>query len=185
MPIQPVIHTDNLLLRPFKISDSSRVKELAGDSKIATTTLNVPHPYEDGMAELWINSHKDIFINKKGIIYAIIKKDSNELIGTVALMMNNIHKKAELSYWIGVPYFNKGYCTESSKAIIEYGFKELNLNKIYALCMDSNVGSYRVMEKIGMKYEGTRKQDVIKNGVPKDLKSYAILKEEFNKRAVF
>ncbi|MCB2287605.1 GNAT family N-acetyltransferase [Clostridium algidicarnis] len=122
MPIQPVIHTNNLLLRPFEISDSSRVKELAGDSKIATTTLNVPHPYEDGMAELWINSHKDIFINKKGIIYA--------------------------------------------------------------LCMDSNVGSYRVMEKIGMKYEGTRKQDVIKNGVPKDLKSYVILKEEFNKRAI-
>lgn len=176
---QPIIHTDRLLLRPFKISDSSKVKELAGHSKIAETTLHVPHPYQDGMAETWINSHKDIFINKKGIIYAIIKKDSNELIGTVGLSINDIHRKAELAYWVGVPYWGKGYCTEASKALIEYGFKELNLNRIYALSMDYNIGSYKVMENIGMKCEGTRKQDVIKNGVPKDLKSYAILKEEF------
>ena len=177
---QQIIHTDKLLLRPFEISDSRKVKELAGDSKIAETTLNIPHPYEDGMAEPWINSHKDIFINKKGIIYAIIKKNSNELIGAVGLMINNIHRKAELSFWVGVPYWGKGFCTESSKALIEYGFKDLNLNRIYALSMDYNIGSYKVMEKIGMKYEGTRKQDVIKNGVLKDLKSYAILKEEFN-----
>ncbi len=180
MDKQPIINTDRLLLRPFELSDSSQVKKLAGDSKVAETTLNVPHPYEDGMAEAWINLHEDIFLDKKGIIYAIVEKDSNELVGTVGLHIINIHRKAELAYWIGVPYWNKGYCTEASRAILGLGFKELNLNRIYALAMDSNVGSYRVMEKIGMTYEGTRRQDIIKNGVPIDLKSYAILKKTFN-----
>lgn len=177
---QPIINTDRLQLRPFELRDSSRVRELAGDPKVAETTLNVPHPYEDGMAEAWINMHKDIFINKKGIIYAIVKKEDNELVGTVGLHINNTHRKAELVYWIGVPYWSKGYCTEASRALLAFGFKELNLNRIYALAMESNVASYKVMEKIGMKYEGTRRQDTIKNGVAIDLKSYAILKEEFN-----
>lgn len=52
-----------------------------------------------------------------------------------------------VAYWIGVPYWSKGYCTEASRAILEFGFKELNLNRIYALAMDRNAGSYKVMEK--------------------------------------
>ncbi|MCD2345480.1 MULTISPECIES: GNAT family N-acetyltransferase [Clostridium] len=179
MHSQPILNTDRLILRPFELSDSSRVKELAGNPKIAETTLNVPHPYEDGMAESWISFHKESFINKKAVVYAIVTKDNNELIGTAALHINNVHRKAELAYWIGVPYWRKGYCSEASKALLKFGFKELNLNRIYALAMASNVASYSVMKKIGMKYEGTRRQDILKNGIPVDLKSYAILSDEF------
>ncbi len=112
------------------------------------------------------------------ITYAITLKGSEELIGAISLMINKVHKKAELAYWIGVDYWGNGYCSEASKTLIKYGFDELNLNRIFALSMDSNVGSYKVMEKIGMKYEGIRRQDIIKNGVSKDLVSYSILKNE-------
>ncbi len=180
MEMQPIIETKMLILRPFKLSDSKIVQELAGDSKIAETTLNIPHPYMDGMAEAWINTHKDNLINEKSITYAIVKKETEELMGAISLMtINNAHKKAELGYWVGVPYWNKGYCTEASQAIVELGFKELNLNRIYALSMECNNGSWRVMEKIGMKYEGTRRQDIFKNGIAVDLRSYAILREDF------
>ena len=176
---QPIIETERLILRPFELSDSKRVQELSGDSKVAETTLNIPHPYEDGIAESWISTHKHNFNSGKSITYAIVIKDTKEVIGAIGLTISKIHRKAELGYWIGVPYWENGYCTEASQAIIEFGFKELNLNRIYARAMDSNIGSWRVMEKVGMKYEGTRRQDAIKNGVPVDLKSYAILREEF------
>lgn len=181
MEVQPIIETERLILRSFELSDSKRVQQLAGNPKIAETTLNIPHPYEDGMAEGWINTHKENLIENKSITYAIIKKEDNELVGAIGLMMNNLHRKAELGYWIGVPYWGKGYCTESSKAIIELGFEELGLNKIYARALVSNIGSWSVMEKVGMIYEGILRQEVIKDGLPLDLKSYAILKEDLYK----
>lgn len=179
MEKQPIIKTERLILRPFDVSDSKRVQELAGDVKVAKTTLNIPYPYEDGMAEVWINTHIDSFNKGSDITYAVVKKDTNELIGAISLMaIKEIHRKAELGYWIGVPYWGNGYCSEASNAIIEFGFKDINLNRIFSLAFEDNVASWRVMEKVGMKYEGTRRQDVIKNGIPIDLRSYSILREE-------
>ena len=176
---QPIIKTERLILRTFDLSDSKRVQELAGNIKIAETTLNVPYPYEDGMAESWIAIHENNFNNGNGITYAVVKKDTRELIGVVSLMgINNIHKKAELAYWMGVPYWGNGYCTEACQAIIQFGFENTNLNKIYALSFEDNIGSWRVMEKLGMEYEGIRRQDVIKNGIAMDSRSYSILREE-------
>ncbi len=177
--IQPVIETERLTLRPFHLSDAKRVQELAGDVKIAETTLNIPHPYEDGMAEAWIGTHKDSLVDGKSITYAITEKNTGALVGAISLMgMNNIHRKAELGYWIGVPYWNKGYCTEAARVFVELGFKELNLNRIYALAFATNKGSWSVMEKTGMIYEGTRREDVVKDGIPQDLKSYGILRKD-------
>ncbi len=176
---QPVIHTKNLILRPFLLADAHRVQKLAGDIKIAQTTLNIPHPYENGMAEAWIGTHRESFNDGKGVTYAIVRNDTNELIGAIGLMINSYHKKAELGYWIGFPYWGNGYCAEASIALIKYGFVEIDLNKIYARALVSNIGSWTVMEKAGMIYEGTLRQEVIKDGIPYDLKSYAVLREDF------
>ncbi|MBU5311178.1 GNAT family N-acetyltransferase [Tissierella carlieri] len=146
---------------------------------MSKTTLNIPHPYEDGLAESWISTHRDNLNSGKNITYAIVKKDTDELIGSISLMLNKTHKKAELGYWIGAPYWSQGYCTEASQSIIEFGFRELYLNRIYALAMVENAGSWRVMKKVKMKYEGIRRQNVIKDGVSIDLKSYGILREDF------
>lgn len=113
------------------------------------------------------------------ITYAAVKKDTGELIGSISLMINKIHKKTEFEYWIGASYWNNGYCTEASQAIIEFEFKNFDLNRIFALSFEGNAGSWRVMEKAGMEYEGTRRQDVVKNRVSVDLKSYSIIRDEF------
>lgn len=155
------------------------VQKLAGNIKIAETTLNIPHPYEDGMAEAWIGTHRETFKEGKGVTYAIVNKSTNDLIGAIGLMINPSHRKAELGYWIGLPYWSKGYCTEASLPLIDYGFNELDLNKINSRALVTNTASWTVMEKIGMLYEGTLRQDVMKNGVAYDLKSYAILKDDY------
>lgn len=179
MKIQPTLETTRLILRPFFLSDAKMVQKLAGDYKVAETTLNIPHPYEDGMAESWISTHSENFEDGNEVTYAIINKSDGCLIGAIGLVINKVHRKAELGYWVGVPFWNRGYCTEASKAIIKYGFEKLDMNKIYAMALVSNIGSWRVMEKTGMSYEGTLRHEVFKDGIPLDLKTYAIIKEEY------
>ena len=93
-----------------------------------------------------------------------------------------IHKEfnhAEIAYWIGKKYWNKGYCTEAAKALLNYAFNELNLNRIIANYISRNLSSGRVMEKLGMKKEGILRQHVIKWKKYEDLIAYGILKKEW------
>lgn len=177
----PTLHTNRLILRPFQKRDGSRVQLLAGDELVAATTLNLPHPYSDGLAEEWISTHEDEFIQKKSVILAICLKDDTKLIGAVGLMLKMQYHLGELGYWIGVPYWNNGYCTEACKAVVEYGFVTLKLNKVFATYFKGNEASGKVLQKLGMKQEGIFHNHLKHMGVYKDLISFGILQEEFFK----
>ncbi|OFW54113.1 MAG: GNAT family N-acetyltransferase [Actinobacteria bacterium RBG_13_35_12] len=175
------LKTDRLLLRPFELSDAPRVKELAGDKAIADTTLNIPYPYKDGMAEQWISTHQPKFESGELANYAIILKSTKELVGAIGLNIEKRFNRAELGYWIGKEYWNQDYCTEASKAMLEYGFRNLGLNKIIATHITRNPASGEVMKKIGMKKEGFFREHVIKWKKYEDIVSYGILKKEWKK----
>jgi len=175
----PVIETERLLLRPFRISDGPRVQLLAGDERIAATTLNLPHPYPGGLAEQWIATHEDEFIQQKSVILAICLKEDVKLIGACGLMLKREYDLGEMGYWIGYPYWNRGYCTEACRALIDYGFNSLNLNKIFANYFEGNDASGRVMQKLGMKQEALLRKHIKHWGEYKNLISYGILKEEY------
>jgi len=85
-----------------------------------------------------------------------------------------------LGYWIAIPYWNNGYVTEAAKAIIEFGFKELNFNKIFATYFPHNPASGKVMEKIGMKKEALLKQHLKKDGRYYDIPLYAIFRTDLS-----
>ena len=89
------------------------------------------------------------------------------------------HSHAELGYWIGVPYWGKGYATEAAKAVVRYGFEQIKLNRIFAHHFKPNPASGKVLRKIGMKYEGCMRQHVRKWDEFVDLELYAILREEW------
>jgi len=183
MKSQPKLKTERLILRPFGLDDAPIVQQLAGDKAIAETTLNIPHPYEDGVAENWIATHKDNFEQGKIITYAITLVEDKSLIGGISLVLNLRFERAEMGYWIGKPYWNKGYCTEAAKAMLKYGFEELKLNRIFAHYLVRNQSSGRVMEKMGMKFEGTLRSHVKRWNDYEDLNIYAILREEFMKNS--
>jgi len=175
----PTIKTEHLILRPLVLSDASEVQRLAGDRDIASTIVNIPHPYEDGMAEEWISSHQERFDRGKLVNFAITRRVKGVLIGCVDLTIAKSFERAELGYWIGKPYWNQGYCTEAAQAVLKHAFKVLGLNRIYATYFTRNPASGRVMQKIGMKYEGCLRQHVKKWGRFEDLKSYGILRSEY------
>jgi RimJ/RimL family protein N-acetyltransferase len=174
MLLQETIYTERLVLRPFTLTDARRVKALAGDRRIYETTLFVPHPYEDGMAEAWISTHLACFYEGKGVVFAICLRNGL-LIGAVSLSRDGLFNRAELGYWIGVDFWNRGYCTEAVKALLEYGFKVLKYHKISARYFAGNHSSGRVMEKAGMVREGVLQDEVFKDGRYISVELYGIL----------
>ncbi len=177
MDSQPVLRTERLTLRLFKLSDAKQVQKLAGNKLVASTTQNIPHPYLDGLAEKWIATHKPTYHEGKGVTWAITK--NKELVGAISLMNILEGHQAELGYWIGVPYWNMGYCTEAGAMVLRYAFMDRGLNRVHASYFTRNPASGRVMTKLGMKHEGTRRQHILKWGVYEDLEHMGLLRAEW------
>ena len=178
MGSQPNLETTRLILRPFKLSDAKKVQILAGDKQVASTTLMIPHPYPDGAAEEWIKTHKEKYASGRGVYFAITLKENGELVGAINLLNIIDSQRGELAYWVGVPYWNKGYCTEAGEAVLSYGFLDRGLNRIHARYFSRNHASGRVLEKLGMIHEGTQRQHVLKWGVYEDMELMGILRAE-------
>lgn len=149
---QPTLETQRLLLRAFLLSDAPVVQRLANDYDVADTTLNLPHPYPDGLAENWIQTHSASFSEGAGIVFAIVLRATDELCGTISLDVDKHHAHAELGYWIGKWHWNQGYATEAASAMVAHGFTQLALHRVQARHFARNPASGRVMQKIGILY---------------------------------
>lgn len=140
--------------------------------------MSIPHPYEDGMAAQWIAQHRSQFEAGTHAVFAIELAAERRLVGAISLTIDADFSKAELGYWIGVPYWNQGYATEAARRIVGYAFDELGLNRIASRHLVRNPASGRVMQKIGMSYEGTLREDTVKWGRFEDLELYGLLKSD-------
>jgi [ribosomal protein S5]-alanine N-acetyltransferase len=175
----PTLEGAQLYLRPFRLGDATEVQHLAGNRLIADTTLNIPHPYPDGLAEEWISKHPATFNEGKGVTFAITRKNEGALVGAISLMQMIKGHQAELGYWISSNHWNQGICTEAGMAILQYAFRDLGLVRVYARHLTRNPASGRVMQKLGMRHEGTQRGHEIRWGKLEDIELYGILKQEF------
>ncbi|MFP4643053.1 MAG: GNAT family N-acetyltransferase [Spirochaetales bacterium] len=178
MANQPTLKTRRFELRPFHLSDAGRVKELCGDWRIADTTLHIPHPYEDGMAEEWIDTHAPKWSEGVEATFAVTDPHEREVIGAVGLRIENAHARGELGYWIGVPYWGQGIATEAAGAVLRFAFENLGLNRVYATHVPRNPASGRVMTKLGMRREGCLRSHAFSRGRYEDLIHYGIIAED-------
>ena len=183
MNTQPTLRTQRLTLRPLDITDAAIVQRLAGDRDVALKTTNIPYPYDDGVAEQWISSLGDQFaagtLYAFGIVVRATENSAGGLIGVVGLMVEPEQEIAELGYWVGKPYWKNGYCSEAARAVLGFGFEQLELRRIHARYFAGNSASGRVMLKIGMTHEGTLRQHVKRDDVVHDLVAYGILRNEY------
>ncbi len=163
-----VLDTERLVLRPFELADAPAVQQLCSAREIAENTLTIPHPYtlEDARA----------FVSSTGS-FAVTLADGT-LVGTIALDLEPPHRRAQLGNWIGVPYWGNGYATEAGRSVLDHGFGELGLNRIYAYCFTRNPASARVLQKLGMTPEGTRRRHALKWGEYLDEEVFGILASE-------
>lgn len=168
-------------MRPFTVADAADVQRLAGDPAIADTTLNIPHPYPDGAAESWINTHQERWEKGLGVICAITLRGTGELVGAINVLgVSQQNSHGEMGYWVGKPYWNNGYCSEAARALIRFSLETLGLHRVFAHHLARNPASGRVMVKAGMRYEGTLREHTRKTDFFEDLPVYGILAGELD-----
>ena len=176
------LESETLILRPLKEQDSESLYKNVKEYEIAKWTINIPHPYPEDDAINFIKESQEHM--EKGLAYhfAILLKDTSELVGVMSLIgVNKKHRNAELGYWISKRYWNKGIATEAASKMLEFGFRNLDLQRISARCFQDNDSSSRVMAKIGMEYEGRFRKEILRENKFIDMVYYAILKEDWRK----
>lgn len=163
----------NYSLRPFKKDDANAIAKYANNKKIADNLRDMfPHPYTYDDAVQWLEK---ILPQKNRAPFAIAT--SEELIGCIGLMVGeDVHRfLAELGYWLAEPFWNNGVMTLAVKAIVDYGFNTLQLNRIFAEPYESNPASGKVLENAGFVQEGILRSNVIKNGNVLNQTLYSII----------
>jgi RimJ/RimL family protein N-acetyltransferase len=178
MSPQPTLTTERLLLRPLTLADAPEVQRLAGEREIAATTAAIPHPYPDGAAEDWIETHPGRFARGEAAVFAVTHLPDGALLGVVGLEIDTETQRAELGYWIGKPYWNQGYASEAAAAVVRFALSDLGLRRVFARHFSGNPASGRVMQKIGMRHEGTLRKHAVKWGEVHDLEIYGLLAGE-------
>ena len=146
-----------IALRPFEMRDAPCVQLLAGEREVADTTALIPHPYPDGAAEAWIAMQAGERAAGREYTYAVTASEDGTLVGAIGLRPAPSERES-LGYWIGRPYWGRGYATAATRAIIALAFGLLDVDALTASHLARNPRSGRVMEKCGMRLlrTGTR-----------------------------
>lgn len=137
-------------LRHFTAADASQVQLLAGEREVAESTALIPHPYPDGAAAAWIATLGPARAAGVEYTYAITESGDDLLIGAIGLRPGPSEHES-FGYWVGRPYWNRGYATAAAQAMIVLAFELLDLDELTASHLARNVASGRVMEKCGMR----------------------------------
>jgi ribosomal-protein-alanine N-acetyltransferase len=166
----PTIETERLLLRKITLSDASDMFEYASNPEVSEYTMWSTHTsIED--TKYFLQSLTKMYKKRELVDWGIVHKAEKKFIGTCGFV--------EWSMTHSRRYWGEGYMSEAVNAVIEFGFREMLLNRIMARCEVNNIASARVMEKVGMQLEGILRQHLFVKGRYWDLKIYSILREEF------
>lgn len=176
----PVLDGRLLRLRPLEEQDAPTVAELGGAREIADTTISVPHPFGLEQARGWIQRTREDWRSGRGVALAMVQAQEGGLVGVIVLRdLDWEHLQGEVSFWVGRPYWGRGYAEEALRLLLPLAFRQLGLNRLYAPHMVRNPASGRVLEKVGFRREGLMRQRVRKWGVFEDVVLLALLREEW------
>jgi ribosomal-protein-alanine N-acetyltransferase len=174
------LETERLMMTAPSLADADTIKVIVNHPDIAKMTLNIPYPYPDDGAIKWItNLQSSEKINHS---FLIRMKDTGAVMGGIGIHPHERHKRAEVGYWLGLDYWNKGYATEALVRMIDFGFAELGLERIEAQFFPENPASRRVMEKAGMLFEGIMRHYLQKDNMNKDNGICAIIRSDWEKK---
>ncbi|MBZ0279368.1 MAG: GNAT family N-acetyltransferase [Anaerolineae bacterium] len=173
------LQTERLLLRPFTADDRSAVQAILGDQTVTRTLLDIPYPFTSEDADFWIRAgHAGIQTNLL-FPFAMTRRADGLLIGCIDIELQPEHRRGDIAYWLAPAHWGQGYTTEAARRIIQFGFEDLGLNRVYAQCLRTNVASARVMQKAGLRYEATLRHSTIKDSAFVDIDVYGLLRTDF------
>lgn len=151
----PVLLTPRLVLRQLRADDIPALVKHANNEKIADKVINIPYPYQEHEAVFRISYVLQGFKAKTRYVFAIISRETDELIGEIGIHHVNDDGLAQLGYWVGEPFWNQGIATEAMKTVLKFGFEKLLLKDIFATIHIDNPASGRVALHCGLQAGNT------------------------------
>jgi len=150
------METNGLYLRPFKYSDcKDMLKYWISDPKIQSMISEPVYSTKEEVMEL-LEKYISSYQNNDYYRWAVVEKNSLACIGQIAIyLVNEKNHWCEIEYCIGSQFHRKGFATEATQAIINFGFKSVNFHKIQVCHKEMNIASKGVIQKCGFTYEGT------------------------------
>ena len=180
-----MLETTRLILRPLSLTDAPSIQAVASDRAIADTMISIPPPYPDDEAERYVQKQLAEREAKQAFPFVIERKSDRWFSGMIAIRdIEPDHLQGELSFWLAPDVWGKGYMSEALRAMLRFGFEDLQLNRLYAYHMVRNPGSGKVLQKNGFIQEGVLRQRVQKWGIFEDVKLWAILRSDWHNEAV-
>lgn len=166
-----MLETERLILRPMDINDIESVFQMRRDDAVMRF-IREPVISRNEAAD-WINLISSRWAKDKIGFCSLIEKESGKFAGWCGLWQLKESGEIEVGYAVAKKFWGKGYASESAEAFLDYGFNNLNLEKIVAVARPENTASRRVMEKIGMQFDYTGKF------YERDLVHYSITKVKY------
>lgn len=160
----PVLVTERLVMRLPHVEDMDTIADLANNRRVSAMLSAMPFPYTRKHAADFIL--RAVAGEMGHCVYAITLGDTGEFIGSCSV---NEHKGdqngVEIGYWLGEPYWKKGYASEAANALVDNIFRATDLDTIYVTCFAANTASRRVIQKIGFRYLGVSERHSIVSGL--------------------
>lgn len=176
------LETERLILRIYRAEDAHEIFRVVSQKMIAATTIMIPHPYPRETVDWWIGFIRENMEKGEAYEFGLYRKSDGRYIGNCGLIgISETHRSAEFAYFIDPGRWGQGYATEACERLLRLGFEELGLERISARCMAKNMGSRRVLEKIGLKMEGLARHEVLKWEQFEDVVHYGLIRSEWNK----
>ncbi|QOS97944.1 GNAT family N-acetyltransferase [Brevibacterium sp. JNUCC-42] len=175
----PVLVTKRLMLLHLSLHQADDLFEIFSKEE---TTHHVPRKIHKTKLDtvLYLEKRMADCAEKKAFIWAIYHRESGKIIGVAGLFQYAYKEKsASLGAVLHPDYRGKGMTYESLRAVMAYGFKEIGLVRMEGKCEATNTLSERVMQRLGMVYEGTLRKNVLIKGELRDSKVYSVLQEEY------
>ena len=175
----PTFQTKRLIIRRLTSADADEYYEIASNPIVSAETIWDRHETREDSIN-YLQRITKRFENREEVHWGIIFKETKKLIGRTGLInIDPIHEKAELGYALSNQYWNQGITTEATYPLLEFVINEVGFNRLEARCRANNIGSYRVMEKLGLTFEGTLRKQLKIKGKFMDQKLYSILKDDY------
>jgi [ribosomal protein S5]-alanine N-acetyltransferase len=172
--------TERLLLREFKESDWQAVWAYQSQPLYLRYYEWKDRQPEDVRAFVRMFLTQQKLKPRTAFQFAVVLKDDHQLIGNCGIRMDSpTSRTAEIGYELDPQYWGQGYATEAARSVLQHGFETFKLHRISANCVADNLGSARVLEKLGMRLEGRLRENQYFKGRWWDTLLYAILEEEY------
>jgi ribosomal-protein-alanine N-acetyltransferase len=174
------IKTERLLLREISATDFADVHEYASDPIVTQFEFWGPNTPDvtANVVQSWLTQQQEW--PREEVNLGVELSAEHKLIGVITLRIkDDANRTADFGFAFNRRYWNQGYGTESARAVIDAAFRTLAAHRVWAGCDTRNVGSYRVMEKLGMRREAHLKKDTWQKGQWRDSYRYAVLEEEW------